>query len=95
MSTYRDPELVEPLQRLRPVSDIFSNALARHLRIEAEDDFLAAIYIIESAMIFMTQDSGFLRDLTDGRLSKIDLDRFVDRAARFFTGGVAALVRTG
>ena len=94
MSTYRDPELIEPLQRLRPVSDIFSNALARHLGIEADDNFLAAIYIIESAMIFMTQDSGFLRDLTDGRLSKIDLDRFVDRAACFFTGGVAALVRT-
>lgn len=93
MSTYRDPELIEPLQRLRPVSDLFSNALAKHLGIAQDEDFLAAIYIIESAMIFITQDSIFLRDLTDGRLSKADLDRFVTRAATFFAGGVAALVR--
>lgn len=91
MSNYRDPELTEPLQRLRPVSDLFTDALRRRLGETDDGDFLSAVYIIESAMIFMTQDSSFIRDLTDDRVSKTDLDQFVDRAARFFAGGIAAL----
>jgi AcrR family transcriptional regulator len=92
MSTYKEPELIEPLKRLRPISDLFSDALVAHLGIEENDQFMAALYLIESAMIFFTQDAAFMQDLSHGRVSKMERERFIDHTVTFFEGGVAALL---
>jgi AcrR family transcriptional regulator len=91
MSAYTVPELRPALESLLPVSTLFSERLRRLVPDLAEEDFIVAIYLIEAALVFMTQDNGFLQALSGGALQMEDIDKLIDPAATFFAGGLAAL----
>lgn len=91
MSSYRVPELTPTLRRLQPVSRLFSDALRSHLSALPEERFWSGVYLIESALIFMTQDSGFLDDLSGSGTTGAAFERRLVDTVRFFAGGLAAL----
>lgn len=92
MSSYRVPELTPTLRRLQPVSRIFSDALRPHLPGLSEDQFWSGVYLIESALIFMTQDSGFLDDLSGRNGAEGAFERRLADTVRFFAAGLRSLV---
>lgn len=94
MSSYKVPELTPTLRRLQPISRIFSNALKGSLAEFSEERFWAAVYLIESALVFITQDSGFLDDLSGDRMTPEAFERLIDNTVRFFAGGLRALLES-
>lgn len=91
MSAYRMPELRPSLAKLGVISEMLTDRLRDHLPAMAESDLLAAVYLIEAALIFMVQDPGFLDDLTDGHFSARSLEGIAHPALRFFTAGLVGL----
>jgi AcrR family transcriptional regulator len=91
MSAYRMPELRPSLAKLGVISEMLTDRLRVHLPKIAESDLLAAVYLIEAALIFMVQDPGFLDDLTDGHFSAGNLEGIAHPALRFFTAGLVGL----
>jgi AcrR family transcriptional regulator len=91
MSAYRMPELRPILAKLSVISGMLTERLRIHLPAMAESDLLAAVYLIEAALIFMVQDPGFLDDLTDGHFSARKLEDIAQPALRFFTAGLVSL----
>jgi AcrR family transcriptional regulator len=93
MSSYRMPELRPVLQKLSAVSALFEERV-RVLTPDAQaSDILAAIYLIESALIFMVQDPGFLDDLTRDHHSVGGLEDMARPAIRFFSAGLERLTK--
>jgi AcrR family transcriptional regulator len=92
MSTYRVPEIRPALQSLKPISDIFRDRLREAYREVPERDFDIAVYLIEAALIFMVQDTGFLESVSDGICVADQIDELIKPAAIFFAAGTSALV---
>lgn len=91
MSTYRVAEVAPALGELLPISDLF----ARHLRAAApqlsESSLRIAVYLINAALIFMVQDTGFLEKISKGEFPMEAINELIDPAAGFFAGGLRAL----
>ena len=92
MSSYGAPEITPALLRLKPISDLFDEHLRRALPNADAEQVAIALYFIEAALIFMVQDRGFLRSVTDGRFDVAAVNELIRPAATFFAAGVAALI---
>jgi AcrR family transcriptional regulator len=92
MSSYRDPHLTPTLRTLQPISHMFSDALRGQWPNAPEERFLSAVYLVESALVFMTQDQGFLEDLAGSRASPDKFHQLVDDTVEFFCGGIERLL---
>lgn len=93
MSSYHDPLLTPTLRTLQPISHMFSDALRTRWPDAPETRFLSAVYLVESALVFMTQDQGFLEDLAGSRARPDKLRALVDDTVEFFCGGIERLFR--
>lgn len=91
MSSYRLPELREILQQLGAVSALFEARVHQMMPNAETADVLAGIYLIEAALIFMVQDSGFLDDLTRNNHSVEALNEMTRPAISFFSAGLTRL----
>jgi AcrR family transcriptional regulator len=92
MSSYRLPELREILQQLGAVSALFEERVHTLMPKATTADVLAGIYLIEAALIFMVQDSGFLDDLTRNSHSVEALNEMARPAISFFSAGLIRLI---
>jgi len=93
MSSYRIPEVREVLRGLNRITEPLERRLKLLLPDMRDQDFYAVLYILEAAIIFMEQDTGFIDDLTLGHHSADRLDKLVTTTAVLFTGGIAALLQ--
>ncbi|MCW1427804.1 TetR/AcrR family transcriptional regulator [Novosphingobium sp. JCM 18896] len=91
MSSYRLPELRPILGKLSSISEILVDRLKRHRPEIGEKNLLAGVYLIEAALIFMVQDSGFLDDLSQNHHSVGRLEDIAQPALRFFASGLESL----
>lgn len=91
MNLYHIPELHDALTSLDPISQMFIERLRVLFPYMEERDFLAAIYTIEAALIFMVQDPGFMDQLTRGHHRVAQMDQMLDFVVPFFAAGIHAL----
>jgi AcrR family transcriptional regulator len=92
MGSYRLPELREPLQKLGAVSALFEKRVRKLMPAADTADVLAGIYLIEAALIFMVQDTGFLDDLTRNNHTVGGIEEMARPAIQFFSAGLMRLM---
>lgn len=92
MSSYRVGEVRDVLRGLNRITEPLERRLKALVPEMREQDFYAALYILEAAIIFMEQDVGFIDDLTRGHHNAERLDQLIAPTALLFSGGIAALL---
>jgi AcrR family transcriptional regulator len=93
MSTYGVAAVMPALKQLTPISDQFRVHLREVMPDISERNLDIALYLIESALIFMVQDAGFLDALTKDQFTTHSISELIERSAVFFSGGLRALSR--
>ncbi|RVU05700.1 TetR/AcrR family transcriptional regulator [Novosphingobium umbonatum] len=91
MSHYGQAEVGDALGKLLPISHLFMERLGQTAPAMSKAHLQMATYLIEAALVFMVQDTGFLDSMSGGDLSKANLDALIEEASVFFAGGVQAL----
>lgn len=93
MSTYGVAAVKPALAKLTPISDQLRESLREVMPNMSEKDMVIALYLIESALIFMVQDAGFLDAISRGHFTTRSINELIEQSAAFFSGGLRALCR--
>ncbi len=93
MNVYNAAELHPALVNLASIADILRNALNRTLGLDQSTRLQVPGYLMESAIIYITQDQGLLDARSEGRFTALRVDAILDEMVTFFTAGFLAFVQ--
>lgn len=91
MSAYLIPEVATALVELQPITILFQRYLGEAVPEMPASQLKIVAYLIDAALVFMVQDTGFLDRVTEGEFPTESINELIRPAATFFTGGLRAL----